>query len=134
MRIVIETRPMAAMRYRTPGDYWVEEDGSLYITVAEELGDDMAFLVAIHELAEFWLTRKHGMSEELITMFDEEFEKARKPGDESEPGDSPQAPYHIEHGFATSIERMMCAALGINWKEYEDRCINIMEEYDVKRN
>lgn len=121
---------MERMKYRTVGDYWFDkEEDAAYIVVAEELGDDMAFMVAAHELVESYLTKKRGVTDEEITAFDEEFEKARVPGDESEPGDSPQAPYHIEHGFATSVERMLCAALGINWQDYETKNIEVLNTY-----
>jgi hypothetical protein len=129
MRIVIETVPMSKMAYRTPADYWFEEDGGIRIQVAEELGEDMAYLVGMHEAVESYLVKKHGMSDELITMFDIEFEKKRVPGNEDEPGDDPHSPYQKEHGFATAVERILCSDLGVNWKDYEEANIKVMQSY-----
>ena len=39
--------------------------------------------------------------------------------DDDEPGDDPTAPYHREHCFATAVERMLIAALGVSWADYD---------------
>lgn len=119
MRYVIETIPHSSQRYDTVGDYF-NEDGTERIIVSDMGDEDYEFLVAIHELAEQYLTKRRGITEASITAFDEEFERNRKEGNEDEPGDDPNAPYQNEHCLATSIERMMAAALGVKWKEYED--------------
>jgi hypothetical protein len=36
----------------------------------------------------------------------------------SEPGDDPRAPYYREHQFASGMERLMAAELGIDWQQY----------------
>jgi hypothetical protein len=36
-----------------------------------------------------------------------------------EPGDHPDAPYKREHCFATGIERLLAAELGVDWTAYE---------------
>lgn len=78
------------------------------------------FLVALHEQIEYFLCRMRGIKEEDITNFDLEYEARREAGDlTSEPGDDPLAPYNKEHVFATSIEKIVCKELGINWEEYE---------------
>jgi hypothetical protein len=48
------------------------------------------------------------------------FEKARESGRVSgEPGDAPDSPYRREHFFATSLERLLAAELGVDWAVYE---------------
>jgi hypothetical protein len=54
-----------------------------------------------------------------VDVFDMAYEKTRPDGDDSEPGDSPDAPYRNEHFFATSIERLIAAEFGVDWMLYE---------------
>ena len=95
------------------------------IVVSDMKNPDYEFLVAVHELIEAWLVRKRGISEERITEFDIAFEKARPEDDLSEPGDEPDAPYQNEHCIATGVERILCAAMGIPWKEYDETVGNL---------
>jgi hypothetical protein len=44
----------------------------------------------------------------------------------AEPGDDPAAPYHLQHQFATKIERQVARQLGVDWKAYE-AAINSLE-------
>ena len=55
-----------------------------------------------------------------IGSFDQAFEKKREQGlVRGEPGDAPDAPYRREHLFATNIERLLAAELGVDWAVYE---------------
>ena len=117
--IKIETIPHASQRYPSVGD-WFDKDDVLNIKVSEELPDKEAFLVALHELVEVMLCKDRGITEEQVDEFDMEYEKNRPDGDESEPGDDPKAPYRKEHFFATNIERLMAAELGVDWEQYAD--------------
>src|SRR5207237_9118850 len=77
-------------------------------------------LVAVHELVESMLTRYRGISEESIGSFDMAFEEKRERGlVRGEPGDAPDAPYRREHFFATNLERLLAAELGVDWPIYE---------------
>src|SRR5690349_13252315 len=119
MKIQIETIPHAQHRYSTCGD-WFEKDGVLHIKVSEELTNKEALLVALHELIEVTLCKYRGITEKQVDEFDMEFEKNRPEGDDSEPGDHPEAPYRKEHFFATNVERLMASELGVDWVEYEN--------------
>ncbi len=120
LNIVIKTIPHSSHRYETVGDYWIEKDGTVQVRVSD-LGDPyMEACVVIHELAEFFAIRKDGIPVELIDLFDKDYEARRKPGDFSEPGDSPSAPYRQHHFMATTIERILAQFLGIDWKKYEE--------------
>lgn len=111
--------PHKAQRYETVGDWAIDYSGAIRVSVSDMQNRDYEFLVAVHELVETYLCQKAGITEESVTAFDVAFEAARKEGDVSEPGDEPKAPYHQAHCFATAVERMMCAALGLSWKDYE---------------
>jgi len=119
MKIIIQTIPHASQPYPTVGDWRRDADGNLIINVSEEIGDKHALLVGIHELIEVALCEERGITCEAVDAFDEAYERTRPAGDESEPGDSPDAPYQKEHFFATNIERLMCAEMGIDWAAYE---------------
>lgn len=133
LHIYIDTISHRQHRYPTVGDYWwppVRRTGAcerLEVRVSEMGNEDYEFLVTIHELIEAHLTRKHGISEESITAFDIAYEANRYKGDDSEPGDSPDAPYHNEHKAATSVEKYLARLLGVNWFEYEEAVSNLFE-------
>src|ERR1700683_2097759 len=123
MKILIESIPHAQQRYETCGDYWRDADGTLQIRISQLPDKRYELLVAIHELIEQVLSEHAGVTNEQIAAFDFAYEAARKEGDESEPGDSIDCPVYKQHQFATGIERILAAELGIDWIEYE-RCID----------
>lgn len=123
--ILIRTIPHTSHRYETVGDYEYDQDMNETISVSKMGNDDYEFLVAIHELVESYLCLKRGIDENDITDFDIKFEENRKEGDLSEPGDAEDAPYRKEHFFATTIERLMAAELGVDWKTYDDTVVNL---------
>lgn len=59
------------------------------------------------------------MSPEAVDRFDRAYEAKRKPGDDSEPGDDPRAPYHKQHVLAEKIERLLAAELGVDRSVYD---------------
>lgn len=125
MRIIIETIPHKDQNYSTVGDWRRDADGTLQIRVSEEIGDKMAFLVALHELIEVSLCEDRRITCEAVDKFDKKFEANRRKGDFSEPGDSPSAPYRKEHFFATSIERLVAAELNVDWAKYDQKINNL---------
>lgn len=118
MKIVIETIPHKKQRYPTVGD-WYTRKGVLHIRVSQMSDWRYELLVALHELVEVSLCKHRGITEAETDAFDIAFEKARKPGNEDEPGDDPKAPYRKEHFFATSVERLMAAELNVDWNKYD---------------
>jgi hypothetical protein len=123
MNINIKTIPHNEQRYETVGDYWWE-NGNLEIRVSNLGNQDMEYLVAEHELKEAYLCEKRNIKEPDIMDFDIKFNES---GKEGEPGDDKNAPYRKEHFFATNIERLVAAELGINWQEYDEIIERIFE-------
>ena len=112
--------PHSEQRYPTCGDWWLDENDDLQIRVSK-LGNPLfEALVSQHEEDEALLCIHKGINEKDVTAFDTAFEAARKPGDMSEPGDDPAAPYFHEHFFATTLERLRAQAYDIDWNEYEE--------------
>lgn len=116
-------------RYPTAGDWRFTPKGELLVHVSAELTDDYQFLIGVHELVEGWLCRRGGVSEQAVTDFDVAYEKKRKPGDDSEPGDDCRAPYRRQHFIATNVERMLALEMGVDWKRYEN-CMNRLIEQE----
>jgi|SRR6185312_10043728 len=118
MKIIIETIDKKDARYATIGDYFYDDEGVLRIKVTA-MDKRSSMLVIFHELIEQFITEDRSIKEEDIMAFDLEFEKNRKEGDFSEPGDSPNAPYKNEHRFAENIERQIAHEIGYVWSDYE---------------
>ena len=131
MKIVIETKKLDSMRYKSLGDYF-EDHGVEYIQVAE-LGDwRMELAIAIHELVEDYICKHRGIKEEDIMAFDLMFEKEREEGKwtDEEPGDDSRAIYSKEHQIATAVERLLCSYLDVEWDKYEQKCIDVLNSLD----
>ena len=129
--IRISSIPQEKQRYITAGDYF-EVEGVEEIRVTEMHDDRMEFLIGLHEMVEWYLTEQRGIKESDISKFDIQFEEDRAKGlhtEEEEPGDDKTAPYYREHQFASCIERLMCAELGISWQEYEREQNEIIKQY-----
>jgi hypothetical protein len=118
MIITIETVPAAKMRYPTAGDWQFKADGSLHIAVARMSNRRYEFLLALHELVEAMLCEEAGVSQAAVDAFDVGYEKRRKPGDDSEPGDAAGAPYRPEHVIASVTERLAADLLKVDWNRY----------------
>ena len=113
MKIIIETVPHRKQRYATAGDWVIGPDGNISIQISE-LGDwRFEAAVAAHELVEVLLCRNDDVTQERVDHFDIGFR-----GD-GEPGDAHDAPYARQHCFATAVERILIAAFGLSWAEYE---------------
>ena len=96
LKIFIET--VDHQRYPTAGDWPLKHDG-LHIFVSRMSDQRYEFLVAMHEAIEAYLCKHDGVSQAAVDRFDQAYEHRRKPGDDSEPGDNPKAPYHKQHIF-----------------------------------
>ncbi len=114
MKITIETIPHGQQRYETVGDWqWV--DGDLVVYVSEMGNWGYEAVVAVHEAVEAVLCRAAGVTGDAVDAFDLSHLGHR----DYEPGDDVGAPYREQHCFATAVERMLIAALGVPWAEYD---------------
>ena len=124
MNITIKTIPHSEQRYATVGDWWFDEAGDLQIRVSRAPGNlppvnDWKYeaMIAFHELAETLLCKDRGISVEMVDAFDKSFVQSEII---DEAGDHPNSPYRKEHFFATTVERLLAAELGVNWNDYAD--------------
>jgi hypothetical protein len=121
---ILAAKPHHLQRYDTCGDwnYSDSKDGETLrfdVSVSEMPDWRYEALVGVHELVEALLCKHRGISDADVTAFDVAYEAKRPEGDDSEPGDDPAAPYHREHQFATQVEKLLAAELGVDWQAYE---------------
>lgn len=122
MNVRIEVVEHRNQRYPTSGDWQFDQITEELTIRVSRLGNwRYEMLIAVHELVEFVLCRDRGINEMDVDKFDLGFEARRSFEPlEDEPGDMVSAPYRDEHCFAMGIERLLCSALKISWKNYED--------------
>lgn len=121
MNIAIHSVPQQRIRANQIGDWWSFGGGSFTIHALETLSPESQFAVIIHELVEAYLCRKRGVTDEVVSAFDEHYEAECKEGKhkpDDEPGDDLRSPYRTEHMAATFVERAVCHVLGISWPEH----------------
>ncbi len=133
--IHLKTIPHNKQRYETCGDWTVKDNELSKIIVSDIENSDYEFLIAVHELIEAYLCVKNGVKQAIVDEFDTEYESAResglnakcgcKPTSDSEPGDDKHAPYRQYHQFATHIEKKLAKKLGVNWKSYEYKVLEL---------
>lgn len=121
--------PHAEQRYNTVGDYWVDEEGVTQVRISDFGNPFYENLVLTHELIELTLCQKAGITIDMIDTYDFAFEQNRTPGDASEPGDDPAAPYYEQHQFATKVEKEMAEKLGVDWDTYGARVEELTATY-----
>lgn len=123
MNVEVRVIPHASQRYRTPGDWFFDSQGDLHIRVSALGNWKHELLIGVHELVEVLICKYHGISQEKVDAFDQNYERERDDGfhaPHDEPGDDPSAPYHFEHGVATAVERLLAVALGVAWNDYSE--------------
>jgi hypothetical protein len=126
--IRIKVIPHAEQRYNTVGDYEVLEDETFEIRVSEMDNFRQVLAIAMHELTEFLLCQKDGVTISQIDQFDFAFEELQDPTDMKEPGEDPSAPYHKQHLTASAVERAIIASEGLDWDKHDAEIMLMMAE------
>jgi hypothetical protein len=121
MNITVKVIPHNKQRYETVGDWWFDKKGNLQVRVSAMDSWRYECLVAIHEVVEACGCKYWSIAEKDVSKFDKAYEKKRKAGDTSEPGDDSNAPYRAQHCLATGVERCAAVLFGVGWKHYEDK-------------
>ena len=103
-------------RNKQLGDYFYR-NGELVFQILQST-DINTLLVLVHEIVEFLLITKKGLSIEAVDKWDKEHDEI-----DAEPGRLPGCPYRYEHAFAESIERLVLAQMEKDFTEYENELI-----------
>ena len=121
MNIHIQVIPKTSMRANVDGaDWYWDEQEDLQVRVCPMSDWRYETLLAIHEAVEAIMCKHNGVSQESVDLFDLEYDIQHPEETDCEAGDDPAAPYVREHCFATAIERILCAELGVSWRKYDD--------------
>lgn len=121
MDICIKVIPNDKMRPEVDGaDWYFDDKGNLQVRVAPMSDWRYEALLAVHEAVEAIMCKHNGVTVAAVDKFDRDYELAHPDQPDLNAGDDPLAPYSREHCLATAIERILCAELGVNWKEYDD--------------
>ena len=128
MRITIQTVKHEEQRYPTCGDWQLGANNDVTILVSETGDWRSNMLVGIHELVEAFLCSANGITTAEVDAFDIEFERRRTQDSLEEPGDHPDAPYHVEHRIADTVERLVAIHAGADWHEHEQKIAALFEE------
>lgn len=100
--------------YDTVGNWQIGTEGSVLVLVSDLRDEIYQQAVALHELVEAWLCKAAGVTQEAVDAFD------MGPGkDLEEPGFDLRSPYHRQHCWADTAERLFIAAAGESWTEYD---------------
>jgi len=117
---IIVTKPKD-MRLNVDGaDWYFDAKGDLIVKICPMSGWKFEALLGIHEAVEALMCKSNGVTVKQVDDFDQIYDLEHPLDDDSEAGDDPRAPYEREHCLATSIERILCAELGVHWKIYDD--------------
>lgn len=117
----IRSAPQDQIRNDQVGDWQIHGDHHIEVTVLETLSPESQLAIAIHELIEAWRCREDKIPDGVVCAFDEQYKaecKEGKHGEYDEPGDDPRSPYREQHADAIHVERAVCSAIGLNWKEH----------------
>jgi hypothetical protein len=109
---IVKSIPHDQQEYDTMGNWRRLPDDTMLIEV-DDMGDwRKELIVAIHEMVEAALCQHRGISEQSVSDYDKSHPDSPQPGDELD------APYRLEHEFATDIERLIGRALDVDLQSY----------------
>lgn len=121
MNINIKIISPSQMRPGVDGADWHWDGrGDLQVRVCPMSDWRYETLLAIHEAVEAIMCKHNGVSQKQVDEFDQRYDLEHADSNDVEAGDDPKAPYEREHCFATAIERILCAELGVHWREYDN--------------
>lgn len=119
MNIHIMIIPESEQREVVSGaDWFWDSKGDLQVRVSPLSDWRYEVLLGIHEAVEAIMCMHAGVTQQQVDEFDQEYDKTHT--FDVNAGDEEAAPYCRQHCFATAIERVLCAELGVNWKKYDD--------------
>lgn len=118
MDINIRVIPESEQRQEVNGaDWFFDERGDLQVRVSPMSDWKREMLLAIHETVEAILCKYNGVSVSDVDKFDALYDKEHT--FDTDAGDDIRAPYSRQHCFATAVERILCAEMGVNWSDYD---------------
>lgn len=121
--------------YPDIGSYRMNADNSPAFIGCADTGNDISnFAILIHEAVEAMWVWLHGVREEEIRAFDQDFFAAQDKGEEpqnAEPGYAKGCPYGEGHFMAEQVERFVLERFGVMWAQHEANCERVDERPSI---
>ncbi len=108
IKINIKTVKPGTLPFNRVGD-WTWRGETLQISVNDMSEERYEWLLAVHEVVEAFLCKFRGITEQAIDKFDKDHNGAWLP----------EGPGYPEHLFATGVESIIAAMVGITIDTYE---------------
>jgi hypothetical protein len=104
------------------GDWIYDAEDDVIIVFVNRMEDWRSELaVMLHEIFEAVSCIAADVDQTDVDFFDKKFYLEHD--DDSEAGDSRDAPYHAQHVGASFVEKEVCSQLKIDWKTHEINCL-----------
>lgn len=121
MSINIQVIPESQQRPEVNGaDWFWDEKGDLQVRVSPMSDWRYEVALAFHEAFEACLCKNDGVTQKSVDEFDMAFDKAHPDEPDLNAGDELDAPYKVQHNYATIVDRLFIGACGLLWKSYDD--------------
>jgi hypothetical protein len=114
-RIILEIKKPDEMRYKTVGDWYdgLEREGTIFISAVDTGQKSYNAALLIHELIEYLLCERLGITTEDVDKWDFAHENS------DDPGILDGCPYREPHISATIAEDVVLALFGANPYDYD---------------
>src|SRR5882672_1464250 len=129
----IKLIPVTEHRWTTLGTWVEREDGSFQVLVARMSRWQYELCILAHELVEWAICQRDGVSTKDCDDFDDLWEsefQAGKHSLEAEAGFDRRCPYRRGHVLGTRVEWLLCRLLGVSWSQYCADCMMALEVLD----
>ena len=120
MNIHIIVIPESQQRPEVNGaDWYFDDKGDLQVRVSPMSDWRYEVALAFHEAFEACLCKNNGVTQQAVDKFDMAFDLAHPDEPDLNAGDEQDAPYVVEHNYATIVDRLFIGACGLKWKDYD---------------
>lgn len=126
MNVNIKVIPESEQRAAVSGaDWFWDEKGDLQVRVSPMSDWRYEMALALHEAFEALLCKNNGVDQSAVDDFDSAYDAAHPDRPDLNAGDEQTAPYHVEHNYATIVDRLFIGACGLKWKDYDDELATV---------
>jgi hypothetical protein len=120
MNVHILVIPESEQRKEVNGaDWFFDAAGDLQVRVSPMSDWRYEMALALHEAFEALLCKNNGVSQKDVDKFDMAYDLAHPDEPDLNAGDEPDAPYCVEHNYATVVDRLFIGACGLKWQPYD---------------
>jgi hypothetical protein len=123
--MIVNSIPHRLQRYDSVGD-WYDSSGVMHFSVSH-MTPDMEMETLLHEMFEWYLCQKAGITAKMVDDWDFSHPDAE------DPGSLPGCPYRKQHMAATKISRLAVKLMGHKWSDYDNLYNDIADKLSEQR-